>query len=430
MLRIAKVFVVIAGLSIASLGLLAGVFYLFSPFIMEEGIDVLRAVAGVSFIALGVGLGLPLAWQGVSSLRGVPSRLFRPWPARVLVLVFIVAVILGQAVLTLDLVPALAFPPFYVLAAVLPPLFFLAFVGRSLALTGRRLTESDTRLRDVVLQLASGAFLATFGAFGVEAAFGLLSVVVLFILAALTPGGDAWWQELSAYLQDPRWLQSPENLYSPLLSPPILIILGLLVLVIAPMIEELFKSLGVVLMSYRRPSKAQSFLWGLAGGAGFALSEALFNGASSLQGWAGVATMRVGATAMHCLGGGLMGLGWYYLFATRRPWRLLGAYAASVSLHSLWNIAASGMLVVSLSATFPATDEIGLAFGGLIILSLMGLLSLLTLSAIFFIFYLTKWLRTQMLSEGSIYVKPELPMRRQLPVTQAGHESRDIVRHS
>ncbi|MBC8249599.1 MAG: PrsW family intramembrane metalloprotease [Anaerolineales bacterium] len=401
MLKIAKVMVGIAGFSIAFLGLLAGVLYLFPPFIRGGEIDLLRATMGASFIALGIGLGLPLAWQGFRSLRGLPSRLFRPRPAWLLVAVFIVAVILGQVVLTLDLLPALTFPPFYVLAAVLPPLFFLAFVGR-------RLAESHTRWRDVVLQLASGAFLATFGAFGVEAAFGLLSMVGVFILAALTPGGDAWLQELAASLQDPRWLQSPENLYSSLLSPPVLIALGLLVLVIAPMIEELFKSLGVVMMSYRRPfgcaqgmaqgrpGKAQSFLWGLAGGAGFALAESLFNGAASLEGWAGAAILRVGATAMHCLGSGLMGLGWYYLFATRRPWRLLGTYAASVSLHSLWNVAASGMLVVSLSATSPATDEVGLALGGLVIVALMGFLSLLALSTIFTIFYLTRWLRAQM----------------------------------
>ena len=161
------------------------------------------------------------------------------------------------------------------------------------------------------------------------------------------------------------------------------------------MIEEMLKSLGVVIMKYRRPSKAQAFLWGLAGGAGFSLAEALFNGAASLEGWAGAATLRVGATAMHCLGGGLMGLGWYYLFATRRPWRLLGAYAASVGFHALWNVAASGMLVVSLSAMAPATDEIGLALGGLVILSLMGLLSLMALSAIFAIFYITRWLQVK-----------------------------------
>ncbi len=386
MLRIAKATVAIAGFSIAFLGLLAGAWYSIPSLIRQGEIDLARATMGASLATLSLGLGLPLAWQGLSSLRGLSSRLFRPRPARLLVPIFFVAVIIGQVVLTFDLAPALIFPPFYILAAALPPLFFLVFVGR-------RLAESDIRRRDVVLQLSSGAFLATFGAFGLEAAFGLLSMVVVLILAALTPGGAVWLQELAASLQDPRWLQSPESLYSPLPSPPILIALGLIVLVVGPMVEEIFKSLGVVMMSYRRPGKAQAFFWGLTGGAGFALAEALFNGASSLEGWIGVATMRVGATAMHCLGGGLMGLGWYYLFATRRPWRLLGTYAASVSLHALWNVAASAMLVVSLSATSPATDEIGLGLGSLVILGLMAFLSLLALSAIFFIFHLTRWLR-------------------------------------
>jgi hypothetical protein len=385
LLKIAKVVVAIAGFSLALLGLLVGASYFIPPFIRGVEIDLLRAIVAASFVVLGIGLGLPLAWQGVNSLRGRPSRLFRPRSTWVLVVVFVVVLILGQTILSLDLAPTLTFPPFYILAAVLPSLFFLASVGR-------RLMDGDTHWRDVVLQLASGAFLATLGAVGVEAAFGLLAMVVVLILASLMPGGDAWLQELS-FLQAPNWLQSPENLYNPLLSPPILIILGIIVFVIAPMIEEMFKSLGVVMMSYRRPGKTQSFLWGLAGGAGFALAEALFNGTASLEGWAGVATMRVGATAMHCLGSGLMGLGWYYLFTTRRPWRLLGAYAASVTLHSLWNVAASSMLVVSLSTASPATGGVGLAIGGVAILGLMALLSLLALFAIFTIFYLTRWLR-------------------------------------
>ena len=398
MLRIAKTIVTIAGFSIAFLGLLAGALYLISPLIMGEEIDLLSSTLSVSVAALGLGLGLPLAWQGLSSLRGRTSQLFRPRPARVLVAVFVVALILGQVVLAFDLLPALTFPPFYILAAALPPLFFLAFVGR-------RLAGGDTRWREVVLQLASGAFLSTFGAFSAEAVLGLLSMMMVFTLMALTPGGAAWFQELSAHLQDPRWFQNPENLYNSLLSPPVLIALGLIVLVVVPLVEEMFKSLGVVIMSYRRPSRARSFLWGLAGGAGFALAEGLFSGALSLEDWGGTALLRVGATAMHCLGGGLMGLGWHYLFTTRRPWRFLGAYAASVSLHSLWNAAAFGLIVVSSSVVASATDEVGLALGGVVALALTAFISLLAFLAVLLIFYLTRWLRTQMPSTVQIITR-------------------------
>jgi hypothetical protein len=100
----------------------------------------------------------------------------------------------------------------------------------------------------------------------------------------------------------------------------------------------------------------------------------------------------------------MMGLGWHHLFVTRRPWRLLGAYAASVGLHSLWNLAAFGMIVVSYSIVASTTDEVGLALGGLVTLALIALLSLLAFLAIFFIFYLTRRLRSQMPSVESIYI--------------------------
>lgn len=386
MFRIARIIVVIAGLSIAFLGLLAGALSFALPPIMGREIDMLRATTGASFTTLGLGLGLPLAWQGLNSLRGRPSRAFRPPRAWVLVAAFVVAVILGQAVLAFDLLPALTFPPFHVLGAALPPLFFLAFVGRSLA-------DGNIRWREVVLQLASGAFLSTFGAFSSVAVLGLLTMVIVLTLTALTPGGAAWFQELSAHLQDPRWFQNPENAYSILFSPPIIIAFGLTVLVIIPLTEEMFKSLGVVIMSYRRPSRARAFLWGLASGAGFALAEGLSSGALSLDDWGGAAVLRIGVAAMHCLGGGLMGLGWHYLFATRRPWHLLGAYAISASLHFFWNAVAFGLIIASSPIGASAIDEVGLVLRSLTILVLMVFLSLLALFIIFMIFWLTRWLQ-------------------------------------
>ena len=118
-------------------------------------------------------------------------------------------------------------------------------------------------------------------------------------------------------------------------------------------------------MSYRRPGTAQAFLWGVAGGAGFAIAEGLFNAAINLESWSVVVLLRVGSTLMHCLGSGLMGLGWHYLLRTRRPWHILGTYAASVGLHVLWNLGAIGMAAVSLEAMNSGADEISLALSGL-----------------------------------------------------------------
>ena len=385
MLKIAKVLVTIAGFGIAFLGLLAGALSFALPVIGRGESDLLKATISASLIALGMGLGLPLAWQGLNSLRGLPSRPFRPWPTSLLAAIFVVAAVCGQAILSFDLLPPLAFPPFHILATALPPLIILAFAGR-------RLSQAGVRWRDVILHLSSGAFLAALGAFSLEALSALLLSLAVFAIVALTPGGEAWLQELVANLSNPAWLQDPNNLRQLLLSPAVLVILTSLLTVIAPLIEEFLKPIGVAITGYRRPSRAQAFLWGLAGGAGFALVEGLLNGTIALEGWGAMVVMRVGAAAMHCLGSGLTALGWHHLLVARRPWHLLAAYAASVSLHGLWNAAAGGMVVVSLTMA-PAAGE--LTPGGLAALFLLAFLILLALLAGLAILYLTSVLQAE-----------------------------------
>jgi RsiW-degrading membrane proteinase PrsW (M82 family) len=272
----------------------------------------------------------------------------------------------------------------------------MAFVGWRLASAAM-----PVRWREVVLQTGSGAFLATFLAFGVEAIFGLFTLFAVLLSVALTPNGMAWLQELTANLQDPLWIADPVNVSQVLLSPPIAIALVLVFVVIAPLGEELFKPLGVALMSYRRPGAARAFLWGVAGGAGFAMAEGLFNSAVALESWSAVVLLRVGSTLMHCLGSGLMGLGWYHLLRTRRPWHILATYVASVGLHVLWNVGAIGMAAISLGAMAFGADKVSLALSGLGLLVLGAYLILLTLFMAFAIYYLTGREREEQLSPSS-----------------------------
>ena len=404
MLKAAKACVAVAGLSIALLGLLSGILYFVLPLVYRKGeIDPLQtSIVGTAFIALGLGLGLSLGWQGLSSLLGRPSRPFRSRLERrnsavgLLLALFVLSVVVGQIILVTDFFAPLVFPPFYFLGAVLPPLIVVAFVGR-------RLTSAavPVRWREVVLQTGSGAFLATFLAFGLEATFGLFSLFAVLLAVALTPNGMAWLQALMANLQDPSWIANPVNLYQMLLSPPIAIALVLILVVIAPLGEELFKSLGVALMSYRQPGAARAFLWGVAGGAGFAIAEGLFSAASALEGWSVMVLLRVGTTLMHCLGSGLMGLGWYHLLRTRRPWHILGTYAASVGLHILWNVGAIGMVAISLGTMASGADKVSLALSGLGVLVLGAYLILLALFMAFAIYYLTGRGRGEQLSPNS-----------------------------
>jgi hypothetical protein len=387
LLKAAKACVALVGLSIALLGLLGGVLYFVLPLVSKRGVtDPLQnSVVGMAFIVLGLGLGLPLGYQGLRSLLGYPSRPFRP-PLVGLLALFVLAVVVGHIILVTDFgagfIP-LVFPPFHVLGVALPPLIVMAFVGQRLASAA-----VPVRWREVVLQTSSGAFLAVFLAFGLEAAFGLFTLFAVLLIVALTPNGMAWLQELTANLQDPSWIADPVHLSQVLLSPPIAVALVLIFVVIAPLGEELFKPLGVALMSYRWPGADRAFLWGVAGGAGFAIAEGLFNTAIALESWSVVVLLRVGSTLMHCLGSGLMGLGWYYLLRRRRPWYILGTYAASVGLHALWNMGAIGMAVVSLGAMASGTDEVSLALSGLGVLVLVVYLILLALFMAFAIYYL------------------------------------------
>jgi len=376
--KLAKSLVIIAGFGVALLGLLAGALSFIPPLIGREEINLLSAIVGASLVAVGIGLGLPLAWQGLNSWRCRPSRSFRPWPAWALALAFIVAVSLGQTVLSLKLMPLLFFPPLHIMATALPSWIVLASIGRRLA---------GVRWREVIFQMASGAFLATSGTFILELALALLLSLIVFTAVALRPSGAAWLQELLINLQNPAWLKEPNNVLQLLLSPAVLVILASLILFIAPLVEEFLKSLGVVIMWAKRPSKAQAFLWGLAGGAGFAMVEGLFSGAMAIEGWSAVTLMRAGAAAVHCLGSGLMGLGWYYLLTFHRLWLFLGAYAASVSIHAFWNAASGGMVFILLNLTL-ASGQFNRTVGSMLILLLTGLLALYSLVAFMLIHYI------------------------------------------
>jgi hypothetical protein len=188
-------------------------------------------------------------------------------------------------------------------------------------------------------------------------------------------------------LEDPAFLSS-------LARSPIVIGLALLVLAgVVPLIEEATKTIGIGLMSYRRITMAQAYLWGLAGGAGFALAEGLLNTLGGLDGWVVAMASRIGATILHCFVGGLMGLAWYYVLSKQRWGRGLGLYAASVSLHGLWNALAGGLTFLSLGMEGSAALGAGQARTELVLFAVLALLVILALAATFGLVLLTRRVR-------------------------------------
>lgn len=385
LVQLARVLVLISGLAIALLGLFGGLAGLLVSVLDPSSEPLAMATVSVSLLVLATGLGLALAWQAGCSIQGRVSAPFRPRRVWLWIGFFVLAVALGQVTLLLEPVAAFLFPPFHLAAAILPVIVVLVAVGRSL--------DGAATWRQVVLQLSSGAFLVTFVAFALEMILIVGLLLVGLGVVALQPGGMEMIQAFAERLHDPTWLQDPTILAS-LATSPVLVLAALVVVAgLIPLIEETVKTIGVPLMSYQRPGLSRAFLWGLAGGAGFALAEGLFNTLSGLDVWAFVLSLRVGATLLHCFAGALMGMAWYYVLVERRWVRGLGLFAITVGAHGLWNALAAAVTILSLTTLDAgmATDLQGVA--GLGIAVIVGLLVVMTLVVSLGLAWLTRWVR-------------------------------------
>jgi hypothetical protein len=150
-----------------------------------------------------------------------------------------------------------------------------------------------------------------------------------------------------------------ENL-QPLFNDPFVLILALFGLgVIVPLIEELFKPLGVMLLLGRKLTPAQGFALGALCGAGYALAENLAIGTTD-ESWALITVGRFGTSAMHILTAALSGYALVRAKNERRYLALFGIYLLNVSIHGIWN-----SLVVLSSATLVGNSANGgaLPFG-------------------------------------------------------------------
>jgi len=329
-------------------------------------------VAGV--MALSLELGVPLALQGWHGWQARPSRPFSPSRLWRLGFLFVLFILLGAVVSSFHLTTAFLLPPIHVLAMSLSPLILLGLAGWALR---------ASTWREVIAGMASGGFIGTGASLICEVLIALTLVAAALLVTLTVPGGEERLTSLASDLQDPAWLADIANSSQFLLSPAIAISTLVMFSVIVPLVEEFFKTLAAGMMArWVRPHPARAFLWGVASGAGFALVENLFNGAlGGVEGWAAVAVSRFGATAMHCFTGGLVGWGWGQLWK-KRPLRLLGSYAAAVTVHGVWNGAAMGVVLLSASMLAQAEDNVWHVLAGSGILALVGMLGLLAVAFI------------------------------------------------
>ena len=372
--RFVRVLVLLAGSLLLAGGTGCAVLYILTPFIYG-GADLLPTNLTVAALAaIGLSFGFGLISIGRNSLRGIPSATFHPPSPWRFVSLFVLCLIAGQLMLFLLPTARLtswAFPPLHILAAASPALAVLAFVGRR--------TRAASR-RTVGLELSYGALLAPMGALAAELIVILVVVIAVAVVVVLTPGGIETLVDLSNSLQDPSWIEDPVNLAQLVLSPAALTIIVVVFVILAPLIEEFLKGLGVLLLGYRLRGQAEALLWGVACGAGFAIGESFFNGSIALEGWGAVMVMRWGASLMHCIASGVMGLGWHGALVERRPWRLLAAFGASTGIHALWNGAAVAVALPSLLIMSRPDDLTAQSFAALTVLGALAFLILLAIS--------------------------------------------------
>jgi hypothetical protein len=153
---------------------------------------------------------------------------------------------------------------------------------------------------------------------------------------------------------------------------------------LVPLLEELFKPIGVWLLAWRQPTQAQGFAAGLISGAGYALFENFALGASAGNDWAVVILARMGTSLIHILTTGLMGWALVLAWREQRYLRLMATYFLAVAIHGAWNGMVILTAVVDLSSMDVAIPEILQIMGTaapLIFALLIGLCLLLLLGS-------------------------------------------------
>ncbi|OQY89135.1 MAG: hypothetical protein B6D41_10640 [Chloroflexi bacterium UTCFX4] len=386
---------VIGGSILAAAGLCAGGVFLIVPFALQA--DTLAAnTAVLSVASILLIYGALLVWVGRALHKNRLRAPFQlPAPSIFLGALFLTLAI-GQTILFINILPALWFPVWHVLASLLFPLAVLSF-------SARRLDATSTR--SVLAQFTWGGLVTI----GLALIFELIVGGFLMLLAALgiavILGQDALDNFIQTFTRAPTDM---EQLVEIILQQPLAASIAggaalLLIILLVPLLEELLKSIGVAPLLRGRarqaflPTRGNAVLWGLAAGAGFAFSENLLNGQGALNNpnaqtgvWASAMILRAGTSLMHMVMTATVAVGWHEALVARHPIRLPLLLLAAVLAHAIWNTVA--LLQGSVSATRTADTALASASTVLSVLTL-ALLALLFIGYIYWLRSLLQWAR-------------------------------------
>ncbi|MDE3094474.1 MAG: PrsW family intramembrane metalloprotease [Chloroflexota bacterium] len=327
-----------ARLAGSAYGVLLGISGLFGMFALlfvgaggASGTSTVERALSITAVAMwSLVPGLILTYQGISASMGEGSSPFHIPRAAWIAAAFGAVLGLGWLITTRDVPAAAPMPPLHVLAAALPGIALVAMAARGSVLRGapvRWLTWRQVLLA-AAISMTVGVMLATY----VESLGSFLGVVLLLVhngAFASVQDSDGFFRTV----QDSRFiLTHNEQFFANLITASLL----------APLIEELGKGLGVRFLLRRDTTRSQAFVLGAAAGAGFGFLEAMLYGVAGVQhggpgGWAAIMLVRGGSTSLHVVNTGLVGLAWWYGVNGGRPrtgWLL---FALAVFNHAAWN---------------------------------------------------------------------------------------------
>lgn len=250
--------------------------------------------------------------------------------------------LLGYFAVQMDATALLILPVMHVLAAGISVAWLLALGLRGLS------TGSPQRAWGI---FGMGLVVAPFLSLITELVM-LLGLGVLYLV--LNPDLLAIVLELSGSIS----LDAPgsllDDLESYIMQPSTIYIALLFGALIVPLLEELFKPIGVWLLVGRKPSQSQGFAAGLLSGAGYALFENFSLGASAGDDWAIIVVARIGTSLIHIVTAGLTGWALSLAWTEKRYLRLGLSYLIAVSIHALWN----GTVILTAASELLGSDVV------------------------------------------------------------------------
>jgi len=310
----------------------------------------LMLVIGWTSLLIAVAFILALI-SAVFHLQGRSMPALRPSTQRIIQVALIVvwiASILGVMLISrfqaLNLITSLLIIPL-----VLVPILFFFWIGaRNLSLGNRprvwgTVAFNFAIMMPVVLlaELALFFFIFMMAAVWLAGQPELLSQIMMYA------------EQISNGLMDPL---EAEQLITDLVSHPIFLNSSILVVaVLVPLLEELFKPMAIWFLAGKRLTPSQGFVGGLIGGACFAMLESLGAvGIPAESEWLMLLFGRTGTGLLHVTLSGLVGWGFASAFYNHNWGRAIVTYLGAVTIHGLWNFFA---LLSGIVPILPISEE-------------------------------------------------------------------------